>query len=94
MSHKWDGIPRRKNDLDSDGKITTAVFLARIDERVNTLIENALEVKKDLGEYRNNLDEHKKDDDRRFLVINKTIWGAGGALTVIIFVLDIVFHKG
>jgi len=83
---QWDGTPRRKTDFGDNGEAAVAVVLARIDERVNTLISSALEVRKEL-------EEHKKDDDRKFDNINHTIWWAGGAVACLLAVIDIIFKR-
>lgn len=78
----WDGKNRRISDR---GKEPAAIIWARIDERVNTLIENALEVKKDLI-------DHKKEDEIQFKAINKTISWATGGLAMFIFILNLFKH--
>lgn len=90
MSGRWDGKPRRKSDFDHSGRVTIEVILARIDERVNTLIENGVNVKKELS-------DHMKDDAEKFGELNKTVWRASGlvsgGLAVFVFVLNFFFNK-
>lgn len=78
----WDGRNRR---ILERGKEPASIIWARIDERVNTLIENSLEVKKDLI-------EHKKEDEVQFKSINKTISWATGGLAMFIFILNLFKH--
>lgn len=83
----WDGKHRRATD---HGKELPELIWARIDERVNRLLEDA-------GTFKKDLIEHKKDDDERFKEIDRTIWKASGALTVIVsavvFIINFIFKK-
>lgn len=74
----WDGIRRRDTD---NGREAPEAIWARIDERVNTLIENAMEVKNDLI-------LHKEDDLKQFKVINRTIYMVSGGACVLIFLIN------
>ena len=87
---KWDGRPRRESDFNENGKVEDAVIWARIDERVNTLITNAVTTSKEFK-------DHVKDDNDKFDEIHKAIWRAGGIITgacgVIVALCDWLFRK-
>lgn len=81
---RWDGRPRRSTDFDN-GKVKDDVVLAVIAERVNTLIDTATTVGRELA-------KHKEDDNKQFTGLKVIMAGASGGLAVIVFLIDHFIH--
>ena len=71
---------------DDHGKESLETILARIDERVNNLITLSVG-------FRQEFDDHKKDNDIKFNTISKNMWMGIGALTTITLIIDVIFRR-
>lgn len=80
------------NRAEDRGQEPPIVTLARVDENVKFLKSGAEAVRIQLYEHEKKDNEYQQKTDAKINSVNKSIWYAGGVVSVIIFVIN-WFHK-
>lgn len=78
----WDGLRKIAQD---QGRESPEIILARIDERVKNMNDKLLL-------HIVSFEEHKKDDDKNFGGLYKTVYTGVGIVVAIQFVLLLTHH--